>query len=114
MTWIERQLADLAEEGYFDDLPGSGRPIDDLAVEYSPGWWVARWIARDAARRQRGGALGRLQGDVEAALTLPRDEARVRLRTIAAGIEELNRHLDEPQQLPVLDPDQVLIRGTWP
>ena len=30
MSWIEERLNELAAEGYFDDLPGSGRPIADL------------------------------------------------------------------------------------
>jgi hypothetical protein len=44
MSWIEQRLADLAADGFFDDLPGSGQPIADLNVEYSPTWWAARWL----------------------------------------------------------------------
>lgn len=114
MSWIEQQLADLADAGYFDDLPGSGRPIDDLGVEYSPGWWVKRWVERDTAQKEIGGSRAKLSDDIDAALRLAPTEARMRLAAIAAGIAELNRHVDSAQQLPSLDPDQVLIRGTWP
>lgn len=111
MTWIEKRLSQLADDGYFDDLPGSGKPIPDIDTEYSPGWWASRWVERDAARQSRKEMRKRIQSDVAAALELPRPEARIRLAEIAEGIDELNRLLDSEQQLPAIDVDLVLIRG---
>ena len=113
MTWIEQRLAELAEEGYFDDLPGSGRPIPDLDLIYSPTWWAARWVERDAARQQLAEMTPRLEADVAAALNLPRDQARDRLMAIRRAVAELNRLLDSHQQLPTFDVDTLLIRGRW-
>ncbi len=113
MSWIEQQLANLAADGYFDDLPGSGRPIEDLDVQYSPTWWAARWLERDAARQDLVTMRNRLQADVAVAAGLPVDEARDRLASISEAVRGLNRLLDSDQQLPELDVDEVLIRRTW-
>ena len=32
-TWVEQQLRVAMERGDFDDLPGAGKPIEDLGVE---------------------------------------------------------------------------------
>lgn len=114
MTWIEHRLAELAADGYFDDLPGSGQPIPDIDTQYEPTWWVSRWLERDAARQSSRPLRARLQRDVAAALELPHDQAGRRLQEIAAGVDELNRLLDSDQQLPAVDVDLVLIRRTWP
>lgn len=111
MNWIEDRLAELAADGYFDDLPGSGRPIADLDTEYSAGWWAARWVRRDTARQNSNQLRHRLSSDVAAALTLPKAEARSRLQEIAAGVTELNRWLDTDQRLPPIDVDSVIIHG---
>lgn len=113
MSWIERRLEELAEDGFFEDLPGSGRPIPDLGIEYSPAWWAARWIKRDSARRDSAAMSRRLADDVAAALALEPAEARRRLATIAAAITEINVHLDSAEQLPALDVEASLIRGRW-
>ncbi len=114
MTWIERRLEELAAEGFFEGLPGSGRPIADLEVEYSPAWWATRWVQRDAARRDSETVRRNLAQDVAAALGLARPAARERLQSIKDAVVALNAHLDSAQQLPEFDVDTVLIRGRWP
>lgn len=111
MSWIETRLAELADAGYFSDLPGSGRPIPDLDRVYSPTWWAARWVERDAARQSSVEMRRRLRLDIAAALELPRDQARSRLGEIAAGVDELNRLLDSDLKLPTVDVDEALIHG---
>lgn len=111
MDWIERELAERAADGFFDDLPGSGRPIADLDTEYSATWWAARWVRRDAARQNANHLRRRLTADIAAALNLPKPAARERLQEIAAGVDELNRWLDTDQRLPHMDVDAVIIRG---
>jgi hypothetical protein len=114
MSWIEQRIDDLAREGAFDDLPGSGRPIEDLDREYSPGWWAERWVKRDAARRGSEPVRNRLADDITAALLLARPAARERLLQIKGAIAVLNAHLDSTQQLPDFDVDVLLIHKQWP
>ena len=35
------------ERGEFDDLPGAGKPIEDLGVEHDPDWWVKKLVERE-------------------------------------------------------------------
>lgn len=35
------------EEGKFDDLTGTGRPLSDIDEPYDPDWWVKKWIRRE-------------------------------------------------------------------
>lgn len=44
---VERQIRLAAERGEFDDLPGSGKPIEDLDDAYDPLWWVKKWAERE-------------------------------------------------------------------
>lgn len=113
MTWIESHLEELAADGYFDDLPGSGRPIRDIGVEYSPTWWAERWMRRDATLRDSKELRGRLVDDVQSALKLPGVDARRRLEQIALAVNALNAELDTAQALPTFDIDSVLIHGEW-
>ena len=113
MSWIESHLEELANDGYFDDLPGSGLPIPDIGVEYSATWWAARWLRRDAAARDSMELRGRLADDITDALVLPRLEAHRRLHQIQRAVAELNGDLDTAQQLPTFDVDSVLIRREW-
>ncbi len=113
MSWVEKHLEEAALQGYFDDLPGSGRPIDDIGVEYSPTWWAARWLQRDAALQDSKELRSRLTEDVEAALALPRPEAHRRLELILAAIMKVNSNLDAAHRLPTFDVDSVIIHGGW-
>ena len=46
-TWVERQIREAAERGAFDDLPGAGKPIEDLDKPYDELWWVKRKLRRE-------------------------------------------------------------------
>ena len=35
------------ERGEFDDLPGQGKPIEDLGVEHDPDWWLKKLVERE-------------------------------------------------------------------
>jgi hypothetical protein len=46
-SWLERTIREAAERGEFDDLEGSGKPLDILDEPYDPNWWVKRWVERE-------------------------------------------------------------------
>jgi len=46
-TLVERRIREAIEAGEFDDLPGAGKPIDDLGRGYEPTWWVKKWLERE-------------------------------------------------------------------
>lgn len=46
-SWVDRVIREAAERGEFDNLPGMGKPIEDLDQPYDENWWVKRWIERE-------------------------------------------------------------------
>ena len=46
-TWVEEQIRVAMERGDFDDLPGAGKPIEDLGVEHDPDWWLKKLVERE-------------------------------------------------------------------
>ena len=47
-SWVDGQLREAREQGLFEDLPGAGKPLEDLEEAYDPFWW-----AKKLARRER-------------------------------------------------------------
>jgi hypothetical protein len=47
-TWIDRQIREGMEQGSFDNLPGTGRPLPGLDRPRDEMWWV-----RDKLRREQ-------------------------------------------------------------
>lgn len=43
---IDRIIREAQERGEFDDLPGTGKPLD-LGDAGDPDWWVKRWVRRE-------------------------------------------------------------------
>jgi hypothetical protein len=43
----DRRIREAMEAGQFDDLPGAGKPIPDLAEPHDELWWVRKWLARN-------------------------------------------------------------------
>lgn len=46
-TWVDLQVRQAMERGEFDDLPGQGKPIEDLGAEHDPDWWVKKLVERE-------------------------------------------------------------------
>lgn len=45
--YIDEVIRDAAARGEFDDLPGAGKPIEDLGTEHDPDWWLKRLVQRE-------------------------------------------------------------------
>lgn len=41
-SWVERKIRESMERGEFDNLPGKGQPIPDLARPYDELWWLRK------------------------------------------------------------------------
>ncbi len=46
-SWVDQQIRIAMERGDFDDLPGYGKPIEDLGVEHDPDWWIKKLVERE-------------------------------------------------------------------
>lgn len=71
----ERKLRQARDDGFFDDLPGAGKPIADIDQRRPPGWWADRFVAEqrtklkalraEEAIRKAMPALWRLRSEAE-------------------------------------------------
>ncbi|WP_050670976.1 DnaJ family domain-containing protein [Luteipulveratus halotolerans] len=43
---IDRVIREAQERGEFDELPGTGKPLDLHDID-DPDWWVKRWVRRE-------------------------------------------------------------------
>lgn len=48
----ENRIQQAIEEGQFDNLPGTGKPIPDIDEPYDPMWWVKQWVRREKLGRE--------------------------------------------------------------
>lgn len=46
-SWVDRQVREATERGEFDDLPGTGRPIESLTGRYEEMWWVKQKLREE-------------------------------------------------------------------
>ena len=46
-TWVDLQLRQAMARGDFDDLPGYGKPLENLTGEHDPDWWIKRLVERE-------------------------------------------------------------------
>jgi hypothetical protein len=64
--WVDLQVQRAIERGEFDNLPGAGKPIEDLGTTHDPDWWLKRFIERE-----------RITGVLPPALSLRVEDARL-------------------------------------
>ncbi len=46
-SWIDRKIRESMEAGEFENLPGSGQPIADLARPYDELWWLRKKLREE-------------------------------------------------------------------
>jgi hypothetical protein len=107
-SWVEQQIRQAREEGSFDGLPGTGKPMPDLDQSYDPNWWVKQLLRRERVSVLPPALelLRKAESELSRVWTL-RDEAEVRARVAAlnAEIAKVNATAAEgpPTRLAPLD-----------
>jgi len=83
-TWVDLQVRQAMERGEFDDLPGTGKPIEDLGAEHDPDWWVKKLVERENI------------AILPPAIALRKEDAELEARLDAISVErEVRRELDD-------------------
>jgi hypothetical protein len=106
-TWVDLQVRQAMERGEFDDLPGQGKPIEDLGVEHDPDWWVKKLVEREnIALLPPAIALRKEDAELEARLDAITVEREVRRE-----LEDFNRRIVENRRQlqggpPVITPER--------
>ena len=112
-TWIDRQIRERMEAGEFDNLPGSGQPIPDLARPYDELWWLRKKLREEQLSIDPPTlVLRREYHDTMAQIAAARTEGEVR-RLVAAINERIiyvNSHttFGPPSDLVPLNVDRVV------
>ncbi|GAA1437140.1 hypothetical protein GCM10009641_38420 [Mycobacterium cookii] len=99
-TWVEQQLRVAMERGDFDDLPGAGKPIEDLGVEHDPDWWVKKLVEREQiALLPPALAIRKEDAELDGRLDRINVESEVRRE-----VEEFNAHVRRAIYTPPVGP----------
>lgn len=112
---VDQQIRKAQEEGQFDDLPGAGKPLPDLAEVYDPAWWVKKLVRRERLSLLPPALAIKLQ--VERTLEkLPtvrqEEEVRARIEALNAEISRVNTSTTSgpPTTARRLDVEEVVRR----
>ena len=79
-SWIDRQIREAQERGDFDNLPGTGKPIEGLGGREDENWWIKGLIERENIRGVLPGslALRKETAEIEDTVADCRSEEQVR------------------------------------
>ena len=75
--YVEISIQQAIRRGDFDNLPGAGKPIEDLGTTYDPDWWIRKKIERE-----------NITGLGPPALTLRTENVQLDDKLDATGTEE--------------------------
>jgi hypothetical protein len=92
-SFVERRIREAIDAGEFDDLPGAGKPIDDLDLDYDPAWWVRKWVRRERVRDAADELRRTLRRELPRLRLRNDDHGRQRLDRLRAAVDEINAHL---------------------
>jgi DnaJ-like protein len=112
-SWIDRKIRESMEAGEFDNLPGRGEPIPDLARPYDELWWLRKKLREERLSIDPPTlVLRREYADTMAQITGARSEKGVR-RLVAAINERIiyvNSHttFGPPSDLVPLNVERVV------
>jgi hypothetical protein len=79
---VENAIQQAIRRGEFDNLPGAGKPLENLSGTHDPDWWIRRKIERE-----------RLTGLGPPALTLRTEHAQLDAKLDATGSEARVREI---------------------
>jgi hypothetical protein len=112
-SWAEAQIRIAQEEGAFNNLAGSGKPLPGFGQEYDPLWWEKQLVQRERISMLPPALelLRKVEAELATIGTLP-DEASVRhgVAALNAEIAKVNATVVEgpPTRLGTLNADQVV------
>ncbi|MFC6287301.1 DUF1992 domain-containing protein [Nocardioides sp. GCM10027113] len=104
LSWVDQQVRVAMARGDFDDLPGTGKPIEDLGARHDPDWWLKQLVERE-----------QVTGVLPPALQLRKDDAELdgRLDALASerevreALEDFNGRVLRARYTPVDGPPLV-------
>ena len=115
-TWVERQIREATERGEFDNLPGAGKPIEDLDKPHDELWWVKQKLRRENLSYLPPTIALRKEAE-EALLAASRAGSEAQVRRIVADINrkilEGNRKAASGPPLNLMPFDVERVVRSW-
>lgn len=114
--YVEMTIQQAIRRGDFDDLPGSGKPLQNLQQAYDPDWWIRQKIEREKITGLGPPALTLRteNAELDARLDRASSEKAVRdtLREFNSRVVEARRQLQggPPVVTPPRDIDEEVTR----
>lgn len=106
----DRRIREARVAGYFDDLPGKGRPIPDLDRERPPGWWASRAVKTERDKMRFEALTAELRSAMPSLWRLPaQDEVMTEVEELNDRIRAYNKATSF-QPIDLLDPPVMLHR----
>ncbi|WP_036316418.1 J-domain-containing protein [Microbacterium sp. B24] len=93
--YVETAIQQAIRRGDFDDLPGAGKPLEDLGDLHDPDWWIRRKIQNERLTGLGPAALMLRTEDAEFAQTL---DALTREADVRAHVDDFNRRVVEARR----------------
>ena len=87
--WVDLQIQRAMERGEFDDLPGTGKPLD-LGSPYDRDWWLKKLIEREQITGVLPEALQLRKDDAGLDALLDRQPGERHVREL---VEDFNRRI---------------------
>jgi hypothetical protein len=112
-SWIERKIRESMERGEFDNLPGHGEPIPDLARPYDELWWLRKKLRDEKLSIDPPALVLRRELD-EARARIAAASTEAEVRRLVAAINErivyVNSHITfgPPSDIVPLDVERVV------
>ncbi len=101
---VDRQIREASERGEFDNLSGSGKPIEDLSLEYEPDWWAKRYIEREKARDRADELRRAIRAELpQIKVMADRAAAAIRVDALNEMVEAVNEHLASDDRVPPMN-----------
>ena len=88
---VERKVAEARENGYFDNLPGAGKPIADLDTQRQAGWWGERFAKQERHQMLRDELAGSIRRAIPAMQRATGDDRMALLADLNTRIDGYNR-----------------------
>lgn len=95
VSWVDQQIRVAMARGDFDDLPGAGKPIEDLGSSHDPDWWLKKLVEREQITGVLPPALALRKEDAELDAALDKETSETEVRKV---IEDFNRRVVEARR----------------
>lgn len=88
--WVDLQIQQAMARGEFDDLPGTGKPIEGLGATHDPDWWLKKLVEREQVSGVLPPSLQLRKDDAELDAVLDRESSEGVVREL---LETFNRRV---------------------